>query len=329
MVRGDLATARELGEELLSLGERDNSLSHRFEGHLALGIVDEFRGRVVSARSHLEQALALYDPARLGALVRQPTGNPAVTCLGHLASVLFLSGFPEQSLKRSREALDMARASSHAFSLAQALGSAGIADFVRRPHRDRANAAALVELADEHGFDFWYAWGMALRGWANTEAGQIEAGLADLRWAVANAETMGAALLGASSLMALAAALGRTGAVQEALSLLADQRQLAVRTGIALQDAPVRLLEGELRLKLPDRDLVVVEACFQDALAAARRQESKILELRVATSLARLWADQGKRAEARDLVAPVYEWFTEGFDTLDLKDAEALLDELS
>ena len=329
MVRGDLVAAGELGEELLTLGEQESSLSHRFEGHLALGIVDEFRGRFASARHHLEQALMLYDPVRLGSLVRQPTGNPAVTCLGHLASVLFLVGFPEQSMKRSREALDMARASSHPFTLAQALGSTGIADFFRRPTRDSGNAAALVALAEEQGFDFWRVWGTALRGWARAEEGRIEAALADLRRAVAAAETMGAALVSASALAALAATLGRTGEAQEALSLFADQRRLAVRTGIAFQDAHVRLLEGELRLKLPDYDLAVVEACFRDALAITRQQESRILELRAAASLARLWRDRGKPNEAHDLLAPIYDWFTEGFDTADLQYAKALLDELA
>jgi class 3 adenylate cyclase/predicted ATPase len=328
LVRGDLAAAGELGEELLTFGERADSLSHRFEGHLALGIVDEFRGRLASARSHLEQALVLLDPVCLGSLVRQPTGNPAVTCLGHLASVLFLAGFPEQSLKRRSEALDIARASSHPFSLAQALGSTGIANFFRRPPRDSGDAAALVDLADEQGFDFWYVWGMALRGREHTEEGRIAEGLADLRRALAAAETMGAAHVSASALAALAETLGRLGEVREALSMLAEQRRLAVRTGITFQDAAVRLLEGELRLKLPDHDLATVEGCFRDALAIARRQQSKLLELRAATSLARLWRGQGKHAEARDLLAPVYGWFTEGFDTQDLKDAKALLDEL-
>jgi predicted ATPase len=208
------------------------------------------------------------------------------------------------------------------------LGSTGIATFFRRPLGDSGDAAALVALADEHGFDFWHVWGMALRGCVHTQEGRIEAGLGDLRHAVAAAEAMGADLVSVSTLAALAATLGRLGEVQEALSTLADQRRLAVQTGIAFQDALVRLLEGELRLRLGDHDLAVAVACFQDALTIARRQENKILELRAATSLARLWAEQGDRQRARDLLAPVYGWFTEGFDTPDLKNAKALLDEL-
>ena len=282
-----------------------------------------------SARSHLEQALALYDPVRLGVLARQPTGNPAVTCLGHLASVLFLNGFPDQALRRSKEALDMARAASHPFSLAQALGSTGIASFFRRPFRDDGSAAALVALAQEHGFDFWRIWGLALRGWAHSEEGRVEAGLADLRHAVAAAEAMGAALVSATALTALAAILIRIGELEEAFSLLGEQKRLAAQTGIAFQDAFVRMLEGELRLKRPDPDLSVAEACFRDALAIAGRQESRILELRAATNLAWLWTEQGERQKAHDLLAPVYGWFTEGFDTADLKEARALLDDLA
>jgi len=329
MARGNLAAAAKLGEELLTRGEQESSLSQRFEGHLALGIVDEFRGRLASARNHLEQALMLFDPVRLGAMVRQPLGNPAVTCLGHLSTVLFLSGFPERSLKRSREALDMARASSHPFSLAQALGSTGIANFFRRPLRDSGNAAALVELAEEQGFDFWHAWGMLLRGVAHTGEGRTEAGLADLRHALAAAEIMGADLISASALPALAAALGRIDQIQEAFSLLADQQRLAMRTGIAIHDAPVRLLEGELRLSLPDQDRARAETCFREALSIARQQDNKIMEIRAASALGRVWAEQGERRRAHDLLAPIYSWFTEGFDTPDLQGAEALLNELA
>ena len=146
--------------------------------------------------------------------------------------------------------------------------------------------------------------------------------------AIAAAETMGATMIKVFAPIALAATLGRIGEVQEALLLLAEQRRLAIRTGIAVYDAPARLLEGALWLKRPDHDLAKVEACFRDALAVARRQESKFLDLRAAISLARLWGDQSKRQEAIDLLAPVYGWFTEGFDTADLKEAKALLDEL-
>ena len=328
IVRGNLAAAGELSEELLTLGERESSVSHQFEGHLALGIVHEYRGWVASARSHLEQALVLSDPARLGGLVRQPTGNLTVTCLGHLANVLFLAGFLEQSRKRSCEAIDIARAASHPFSLAQALGSTGMVNFFGCPFLDASNAEALVQLAEEQGFDFWHVQGLAMRGWANAAEGRTQAGLKDLRRAIADAETMGATMVNAYLLIALAATLGQIGEMQEALLLLAEQRQLAIRTGVAMYDAPARLLEGELWLKCPGHNLSKVEACFRDALAIARQQESKLLELRAAISLARLWSDQSKRQQAIDLLAPVYDWFTEGFDTADLKNAKALLDEL-
>jgi predicted ATPase len=328
MTRGNLVAAADLGEELLATGERDGSPRHQFDGHLALGIVNLLRGQLAAARRHLEQALTLHEPG-LGALAHQPLGVPGVICLGHLATVLFLLGFPEQSLQRRREAFDMARASSHPFSLAQALGITGMVSFFGHQFVEDRNAAALVALAEEHQFDFWYAQGLAIRGWASAAAGRTEPALADLRDATAAAEAIGAPLVNAFALTALAATLGRNGEVAEAFSVLAEQRQLANRTGIAFQDAPVRLLEGELRLKLPEHDSARVEACFEDALTIARQQESRILELRAATSLAKLWADQGRRSEAHDLLAPIYAWFTEGFDTADLKDAKALLDDLA
>jgi class 3 adenylate cyclase/predicted ATPase len=329
MVRGDLAAASKLGKELLALGECDGSPGHRFEGHLALGIVEVCRGCFGTARRHLEQALTLHEPSRFDALAHQPLGLPGVICLGHLATVLFLAGFPERSMTRSREAIDMARASSHPFSLAQALGLTGCISFFGYASPNMDNAVALVALAEEHGFELWRAWGMAMRGLALAEQGRTEAGLADLRHAADDAEAMGAAVLSASMLVALAATLGGIGEVQEAFSLLADQQRLAIQTGIRLQDAPVRLLEGKLSLKLPDCNLARVEACFRDALATAQRQDSKILELRAATSLTGLWAERGERQKAYDFLAPVYGWFTEGFDTTDLTKAKALLDRLA
>jgi predicted ATPase len=270
----------------------------------------------------------LCDSVHSAGLARQPTGNLTVTCLGHLANVLFLAGFLDQSRKRSCEAIDMARASSHPFSLAQALGSTGLVNFFGRPFLDARNAEALVQLADEQGFDFWHVQGLATRGWAKAAEGQTSAGLVDLRQAIADAEAMGAPLVNVYALIALAATLGRIGEMQEALLLLAEQRELAIRTGVAMYDAPARLLEGELQLKCPGHDLAKVEACFRDALVIARQQESKLLELRAATSLARLWGNQSKRQQATDLLAPVYGWFTEGCDTADLKEAKMLLDEL-
>ena len=231
MVRGNLAAAADLGEELLATGERDGSPAHRFDGHLALGIVSVCRGQLGAARDHLEQALTVHERARLGGLKHQPHGLPGVICLGHLATVLFLAGFPEQSMKRTREALDLARASSHPFSMAQALGTTGSVSFFGRPLRDIGNAAALVALAEEQGFDFWKAWGLALRGLAHAGEGRIEAGVVDLRRALAAAETIGADLLSVYALTELAAALGQLGETQEAFSLLGDQRRLASSNG--------------------------------------------------------------------------------------------------
>jgi predicted ATPase len=328
MVRGNLAAAGELGEELLADGERDGSQPHRFDGHLALGIVNILRGRLDIARGHLEQALTLHESARLDALAHQPLGRPGVACLGHLATVLFLTGFIDQSKKRSSEAIEVAKAASHPYSMAQAFGSTAMANFFGRPLLDARNAVALVTLSEEQGFDFWRAQGLAMRGWANADDGRTEAGVLDLRQAVAIAETMGAAHTKVYALIALATALGRQGEVQEAFSLLTEQRRLADRTGIAVFNAPARLCEGELHLRRTEPDPEAAEACFREALDIARRQEAKILELRAAMALARLWEDQGKRAEARNLLAPIYAWFTEGFDSADLEDAKALVDEL-
>jgi predicted ATPase len=252
-----------------------------------------------------------------------------VTCRGHLANALFLAGFLDQSKTRASEAIEIARASSHPFSVAQAFGSTSLANFLGRPILDAGNAEELVTLSKEHGFDFWHAQGLAFRGWANVDEGRTQQGLLDLRQAIAEAEAMGAPLIKVFALTALATALGRQGDAQTAFPVLAAQRRLARTTGIAMFDAPARLCEGELRLNQAEPEPEGAEACFREALDIARRQEAKILELRAAMALARLCQDLGKRAEARNLLAPIYAWFTEGFDTADLKDAKTLLDELA
>ena len=328
MARGNLAAAAEIGRELLTLGRKGSSLSHQFDGHLALGIVDACCGRVASGRSHLEQALSVHDPDHLGSLAQQPTGNPAVTCLGHLSHVLFVAGFPDQSRKRSRESIDMARASLHPFSLAQALGSAGLVNFHGRPFFDEDHATALVTVAEEQGFDFWHAQGLAMRGWAKSNGGRPKEGLDDLHQAIAAAENMGALLINVFALNVLAATLGLIGETRQAFLHLAEQRQVAARSGVEVFDASAWLIEGELWLKCPKYEPSRVETCFRNALSIAQRQQSKLLELRAAIRLARLWLDQNKRAEAHELLAPIYGWFTEGFDTTDLIEAKALLDEL-
>jgi predicted ATPase len=192
----------------------------------------------------------------------------------------------------------------------------------------QAQADALLTLATAQGFPLFIGSGTFWRGWALAMQGEGEAGLVQLRQGMAAVLATGQELLRPLCLALLAEAIGHVGQVEEGLRLLAEALKALEASGRGDGLAEVYRLKGELLLRQSVPDAVQAEACFQQALAIARRQQAKSWELRAAMSLSRLWQQQGKHAEARKLLAPIYGWFTEGFDTADLQEAEALLDKL-
>ena len=218
----------------------------------------------------------------------------------------------------------------HAHTLAHALGLAGLAAVFAR---DVATACAYgndcVALASEHGFTQWGAFGRILQGWGDAQKGEAMTGIARIRDGMAAGEATGTRVHTPFYLTLLAEALALAGKIEEGLAALDDALAQAAVSGERGWDAEIHRLRGELTGRLPYPDPAKAEDSFRTALAIAREQGTRGYELRAATSLARLWAEQGRRGEARDLLAPVYAWFTEGFDTADLKEAKALLDELT
>jgi len=186
-----------------------------------------------------------------------------------------------------------------------------------------------VALATEHGFALWAAWGRILQGWADAQKGEATTGIARIRDGMAAAEATGSRVFTPLFLTLLAEALALAGKIEESLATLDDALATAGVSGARGWDAEIHRLCGELTSRLPYPDPAKAEDSFRTALAIAREQGTRGYELRAATSLARLWGEQGRRGEARDLLAPLYGSFTEGFDTADLKDAKALLDKLT
>jgi predicted ATPase len=199
--------------------------------------------------------------------------------------------------------------------------------------RDVATACAhsndCVAIANEHGFAHWTALGRILQGWVEAQRGEATTGIVRIRDGLAAAEAAGTRVLTPLFLTMLAEALALAAKIEEALATLDDALATAAASGERGWDAEIHRLRGEVTARLPHPDPAKAEDSFRTALAIAREQGSRGYELRAATSLARLWHEQGRRGEARDLLAPLYGWFTEGFDTADLKDARALLDELA
>jgi predicted ATPase len=327
-VRAEHRAARELAEQCLSLAQRVHDPALLLVAHHALGGSVGFQGELSSARAHLEQGLTLYNPQEHRALAFRYGLDLKVWCLAYMAWPLWLLGYPDQALTRSHEAIALAQELSHPISLAAALAYAAWLHHARREGtaaQERAEAA--IEISSARGFAQYLAVGKPLYGWALAVQGQGEEGLAQLCQGLAALKAMGSALDGPRFLLLLAEAYGEVGQIEEGLTALTEGLATAHHTGERWWEAELYRLKGELLLRR-GTPIEEGEACFQQALAVVRHQKAKALELRAAMSLARLWQQQGKRAEARELLAPVYGWFTEGFDTADLQEARALLEEL-
>ena len=330
VVRAQLHTARELGETLLRLAHRADAPALAVIAHYALGWTWFCLGALPAARQHLEAGSAHDTPDQRRAPVFRMSHDPGVACRCWAAMTLWLLGYPAQALARLHEAVALAHALSHPFSLANARCWAAIVSKMRRDvPAVRAQAETAVALATEQGFPQWAAEGTILRGWALALQGQGEEGMTQVRQGIAAWRATGTALLVPYLCTVLADVAAHLGHTEDGLQALAEASTLLEQHEERWWEAEIDRLRGVLLLRQPGTPPAEAEACFQRALDVARRQQAKALELRAATSLARLWQHQGKRADAHELLAPVYGWFTEGFDTADLQDARALLEELA
>jgi predicted ATPase len=253
-----------------------------------------------------------------------------VACRAYAALVLWVLGYPEQALHQSRVALTLAQALSHPFSLAWALHCTSLLHCHRRDvEAAGAWSAQVVALAYEQGFAQRVATGTLLQGWVLAVQGQSAAGLAQLQQGLAAYRATGAAVAQTYFLALLADAYGHAGHPEAGLAAVREALAWVDQQGERFHEAELYRLQGDLLLAHAPASLPEAETCLQQALAVAHRQQAKALELRAAISLGRLWQQQGRQEKAHDLLAPLYGWFTEGFDTADLQEAKTLLEELA
>jgi predicted ATPase len=327
LLRAELQPARAAAEELLALGEQIQDTGCLLEGHRAVGVMRFYAAEFAAARTHLEAGIDLYDSREHRSHVLRYEGDPGQTCLSYSARTLWVLGYPEQAVARSEQGIAVAQATSHAATVAEALTwRTEIAMFRGEVEDIGERASAALTMATEHALPLWTSMTMIMQGWALSEQGQAAVGVARIREGLAALTATGDQLFRPYYLAMMAEALGRAGKRDEGLLALEEAIGSYCKSGVRYWDAELQRVEGELRLAGSGLDPVAAESCLLRAIEIARAQCAKSLELRAATSLARLWRDRGKRAEARDLLAPVYGWFTEGFDTADLKNAKALLD---
>ncbi len=328
MGRGELDLAWRLDEDLMRVSRRRNDVAGLILGHLSSGRNLMLAGRFASSRSHLEEALTLYDPISHRSLGHQVGNDPKVNSLGYLGIVLFCLGFPDQALTRSSAAIAEARELAHPPSLTFSLSIGTLPlSFAGDDAALGEQSEQLVAVASEHGFPVFGAMGRIHRGWVKVKEGNVAEGISLLRNGIAAFRATGTDMWTPHTTSLLAKACEVAGQVEEALTLLDDVSRIADTTGARWFAAELNRQKGELLLTQGQPE--AAEKLYRKALSIAEEQEAKLWELRAAANLAWLWRDQGRHAEARDLLAPVYGWFTEGFGTPDLKEARALLDELT
>jgi class 3 adenylate cyclase/tetratricopeptide (TPR) repeat protein len=330
--RMEFRTAHELGEQMLRLAQSLQAPIPLLWAHLALGQTLAFLGKFAPAREHLEQSLTLYDST-----LRRSYGfvyDPGVSGLSELARVLWFLGYSDQAKQRSHEALTLASELSHPFSLALSATHAAEVHRLRGEQQaDRALHETKIAVCTEQGFALGLAAGRMWQGWALAEQGHGESGIAQIHQGLAALRAAGSELGRLFGLMLLAEAYGKEGRIEAGLSALAEALALVDKSEERIVEAELYRLQGGLMLKSqgqgPQSQVEhAAEACFLKAIEIARLQQAKSWELRAVISLSRLWQQQGKKAEARQLLAEIYNWFTEGFDTKDLQEAKALLEEL-
>jgi class 3 adenylate cyclase/predicted ATPase len=328
--RLQLLTVRELGDTLLRLAQRAHDPALAVIAHYVLGYMWFLRGALPAARQELAESIACYTPDQHRAPLFRMGHDPGMSSRCWAARTLWLLGYPAQALAHLHEALTLVQTLSHPFSL----GSARLeAAFIYQWRRDvpavHEQADAAVTLSTAQGFTLWATWGTSVRGWARAMQGQGEEGIAEVRQGIAACQATGTALFAAYFYTLLADVAAHLGHTADGLQALAEAHTLVEQHEERWWEAEIYRLRGVLLLRQPETPQAEAEACFQQALAVARHQQAKSLELRAAMSLGRLWQQQGKRQAAYDLLAPIYHWFTEGFDTADLQDAKALLEALA
>ena len=328
MYRGELELALRLDEDLLRLSRHRKDTAGLVMAHLSSGRNLVYAGNFGLSRSTLEAGLALYDPNYHRSLGHQVGLDPRVQSQALLGIVLLCLGFPDHALARSSEAIAEGRRLAHPPTLSSIMAlDAVLLSLVGDDGAlcERANEVAAV--ATEQGFPYWGAAGTIFRGWVKVKNGDVTDGISLMRSGSAAFRATGSEVWTTYFFALLARACEIAGQIEEALSLLDVALQTVKKTGECWFAAELNRHRGQLLLRQGQSE--AAEELYRRALGIAGEQGANLWELRAAVSLARLLRDQRRCTEARDLLAPIYGWFTEGFDTLDLKEAKALVDELA
>jgi predicted ATPase len=320
----------DLATQFLSLAEKEGTTGPLMVGHQMVGISLQSTGKIVEGRAHYDQGIALYEPVQHRPLATRFGQDSRVVILSRRSAALWLLGYPDTAIADAEHALTHAREIGHAASLMYAL-SLGL--FARYECGNYENATAVADelgvLAEKKVTLYWKATSLMHQGCICSLKAQPSDAVRMLTDGFAAQELTGATLWVPFALSHLARAYTELGKFEDAWRTIREAITSVERTKERWCEAEVYRTAGEIMLLAPQPDAAKTEAYLNHALSISRAQDAKAWELRAAMSMARLWRDQGKRDEASDLLAPIYRWFTEGFDTRDLKEAKTLLDGLS
>jgi class 3 adenylate cyclase/tetratricopeptide (TPR) repeat protein len=324
LVRAEHKLALSIARRIEEIGEARSDIRIQLRGRCSNGQTRYYLGELVAARSLLERCYGLGDPARRA--IGAGMADDYAAMLVYLASSLAYLGYMDQARSRLNEALSEARRLRHAHTLAVVLVMAGGIEVFTSSPEIREHAEELLALSTEHEFSYFLGYATVFHGWSLTSLGQAREGLSELQRGLSMVRATGAVLGTPRTLTYLAEAYAKLARTAEGLNCLAEAEQIVETTEERVGEAELHRLRADLLNAIGDQ--AAAEKSLHLAIAAAERQSAKLFELRATMSLARLWRDQGKRTEARDLLTPIYGWFTEGFDTPLLKGTKALLEQL-
>jgi predicted ATPase len=330
--RGEHSTARELAEHSLRIAQNVGDKALLVQAHHIVGVGLLATGDFVQALNNLELLLAQYDAQHHRSLVYTYGHDPAAVGLTHMSWVLWFLGYPDQALTKCQEGETLAQKLNHPYtSLTVAAFAMWVYQFTRNTHKVEELASQSISISTEHGFVFYRAYGLIMRGWALVESGLVLEGLAQIRDGLDEYRTNGGASNKPYFFALLGEAYGKLGQFEQALNALAEAQGVADENEERWCQAELYRIKGELTLRrrdpgssLPNSELDA-ERCFHQAIDVARTQKARSFELRAAMSLCRLWKRQSRSREARTLLGGILHGFTEGFQTPDLRDAKLLM----
>ena len=328
VARAEHHTARKLSEQLFNLTQMVQEPVKTALAQWAQGLSLVYLGEFIPAKAHLEQVIALYDSKKHRSLAFRYGQDPGASCMIWDSWVLWFLGYPDQALKLSQMAVDLARELDHSFTTAFVLAIASWLHYFRREFdASKALSEESIKISAEKGFELFNAWAPAFRGYTQIAEGQVEDGIAQVEQGLAAWKAMGVEKHRTHCLAWLAEAYAKSGQTKEGLAVIGEAFEALEKTGERYYEPELHRIKGEL-LHQQGIDEVEVKVCFRQAMDIAREQSSKSLELRAAISMVRLLKKMGNAGEARHLLAEIFGWFAEGLETPDLKEAKALLKEL-